>query len=162
MSDHVLPVGLGELRVSRDPRDILVCYGLGSCVGICLYDPAARVGGMAHVVLPDSGSGRGTDLPARFADTAVPRLVQAALAQGAVRSRLVTRIAGGAQVLKVGATARLDIGARNCEAVREGLRRLRIALVAADVGGHHGRTVQLFVADGRVLVSTVGRGEHEL
>jgi chemotaxis protein CheD len=157
------PIGLGEMHVSRDPEDILVCYGLGSCVGLILYDPISRAGGMAHVVLPDSTLGRGSDQPAKFADTAVPALLEEVLKAGGSRSRLKARMAGGARMLNVlSSNSKLDIGARNAEAVRAALGKVGISLTAEDCGGTYGRTVTLFVDSGRVLVSTVGRGEKEL
>lgn len=161
---QVLPVGLGEIRVSREKEAVLVCYGLGSCVGIALYDPVVRVAGMVHVVLPDSSQGRGHEAPGKFADTAVPALLSELVALGANRSRLNCRIAGGARMLSVsgGSMAKLDIGARNGEAVRAALEQARVPVAAADMGGNYGRTVSLFVTTGRVLVSTVGRGEKDL
>lgn len=157
------PIGLGEMRMSRDPGDVLVCYGLGSCVGLILYDPILHVGGMVHVVLPDSSLGRGGDQSGKFADTAVPTLLEEVQKLGAVRSRIRARMAGGARMLSVlSTTSKLDIGARNVEAVKAALAKAGLALTAEDCGGTYGRTVQLFVATGRVLVSTVGRGEKEL
>jgi len=161
---EVLPVGLGELKVSREREAVLVCYGLGSCVGIALYDPVTRVAGMAHVVLPDSGQGRGGEAAGKFADTAVPALLAELASQGAARSRLQCRIAGGARMLTVagGSMARLDIGTRNGDAVRAALEQARVPIAAADLGGTYGRTVSLHVHTGRLLISTVGRGEKEL
>ena len=160
----VLPVGLGEIKVSRSRQAMLVCYGLGSCVGIALWDPVARVGGMVHVVLPDSTQGRGGEAPGKFADTAVPALLSELTALGCSRSRLACRIAGGARMLNVsgGTPGKLDIGSRNGEAGRAALEQARVPLAAADLGGNYGRTVTLFAGTGRVLVSTVGRGEKEL
>lgn len=161
---EAIPAGLGELRSSLRPDDVLTCYGLGSCIGLALYDERARVGVMAHVVLPDSSLGRGqVALPGKFADTAVPAAIIEAVRLGATRSRLVARMAGGARMLNmIGAGSKLDIGARNIEAVRAALVAASIGLVAEDVGGTFGRTLQLFVGSGRLLVSTVGRGEREL
>lgn len=158
-----LPIGLGEMRTSREAGDTLVCYGLGSCVGVMLYDPVSHVGGMVHVVLPDSQLGRGGDQPGKFADTGIPALLDEVLKLGAVRSRLKVRMAGGARMLNVlSSSGKLDIGARNSEAARTALAKANLALAAEDCGGTYGRTVQLFVGTGRVLVSTVGRGETEL
>lgn len=160
MSVQATPVGLGEIKVSGSQHGLLVCYGLGSCIGIILYDPQTHVGGMAHVVLPDSALGRGQDMAGKFADTAVPRLVSEMLRLGAARSRLTARIAGGARMINViGAGSRLDIGARNIEAVKAALETARVPLRGEDTGGSHGRTVQLFVGNGQLIVSTVGRGE---
>lgn len=159
-----LAVGLGELKGSRDPEAQLVCYGLGSCIGLCLWDPRTRVGAMAHVVLPDSSLSRGPVVqPAKWADTAVPAALELLATLGANRSTITVRMAGGARMLNVvGAGSRLDIGARNTEAVREILAKHDLRLAAEDVGGTWGRTFTLNVGTGRLVVSTAGRGEHEL
>ncbi|BAD40524.1 chemotaxis protein CheD [Symbiobacterium thermophilum] len=165
MSDRRLEaVGLGELKVADRPDQVLVCYGLGSCVGLALYDPVVRIGAMVHVVLPDSSMGRGREAPpGKYADTGVEAAVAALVDAGASRSRLIAKAAGGARMLRLaGSNPQLDIGARNTEAVRAALARHQIRLVAEDMGGTYGRTLQLFIETGRVLVSTVGRGEHEL
>jgi len=157
-------VGLGEVKVASGPGRVLVCYGLGSCVGLALYDSVARVGAMVHVVLPDSSMARGRDAPpGKYADTGVEAALAAIVKAGASRSRLTARAAGGARMLSLaGSNPKLDIGARNAEAVRAALARHGISLVAEDMGGTYGRTLQLFVDSGRLLVSTVGRGEREL
>jgi len=164
MSEESLPVGLGELKSGARNGQILVCYGLGSCIGLTVYDYSNRIGAMVHVVLPDSSLNRGVlTAPGKFADTGVPAAIEAVVKLGGVRSRLQARVAGGAHMLNVvGAGSRLDIGARNIEAVRVALRQLGIPLLAEDTGGGHGRTVQLFIGSGRMVVSTVGRGSHEL
>lgn len=159
-----LAVGLGELKGSRDPEAQLVCYGLGSCIGLALWDARSRAGTMAHIVLPDSALSRGPVVqPAKWADTAIPAALALMAELGASRSTTVARIAGGARMLNVvGAGSRLDIGARNIEAVREALRRHDLRLAAEDVGGTWGRTLSLNVGTGRLVVSTAGRGEQEL
>jgi chemotaxis protein CheD len=161
---QTVPVGLGELKVSTRPNEVLACYGLGSCVGIALYDAVARVGVMLHVVLPSSRLSREKpSLPGKYADTGVAAAVSAALHAGADLSRLFARMAGGARMFEVGnANPERDIGARNVEAVLAALKEHRIPLLAGDTGGNYGRTIMLFVGTGRLLVSTVGRGEREL
>lgn len=164
MNIETLAVGLGELKAGSRPEQVLVCYGLGSCIGLTLLDPVARVGVMVHVVLPDSSLGRGqVVLPGKFADTAVPAAIAEAVRLGAVRSRLIARMAGGARMLNVvGSGSKLDIGNRNAEAVRAALTEHGLRLMADDTGGTYGRTLHLYMGTGRLLVSTVGRGEREL
>lgn len=164
MTAETIPVGLGELKASAKKGQVLVCYGLGSCIGLALYDSVARVGTMVHVVLPDSSLSRGQEVPpGKFADTAVRAAIAEMIKLGAVRSRLTARMAGGARMLNVaGAGSKLDIGARNIDAVRAALQAEGLRLCAEDTGGSHGRTLQLFVDSGRLLVSTVGRGEKDL
>lgn len=164
MNMESIPVGLGELKVGSRPDQVLVCYGLGSCVGLALYDAMVHIGVMVHIVLPESSLGRGQPAPpGKFADTGVAAAVEEAVRAGASRMRLVARIAGGARMLQtVGMGSKLDIGARNTEAVRSLLQSLHIRLAAEDTGGTYGRTLQLSIDTGRLLVSTVGRGEKEL
>lgn len=164
MNIETVAVGLGELKSGSRPDQVLVCYGLGSCIGLALYDPVAHVGVMVHIVLPDSSLSRGQQFsPAKFADTAVPAAIAEAQRLGASKGRLIARMAGGARMLNVvGAGSKLDIGSRNGEAVRAVLGEHGIRLAADDTGGTYGRTLQLFVGTGRLLVSTVGRGEREL
>jgi len=164
MIGDTVPVGLGELRLGTSAEQILVCYGLGSCIGLAIYDRLARVGALVHVVLPDSRLGRGQEaVPGKFADTAVPAAIAELVKAGAIRGRLSARIAGGARMLNIiGAGSKLDIGARNSEAVRMALQKEGVPLTADDTGGNYGRTMQLFIATGRLQVSTVGRGEREL
>lgn len=160
---QTVAVGLGELAVSSAAGDLLVCYGLGSCVGIAAYDPVSRVGGLAHVVLPDSALAHGQDKEAKFADTAVPALLTRLQAGGANPHRLVIKIAGGAQMLGSSPLAsRLDIGLRNTEAVKAALTKAGLWVAAEDVGGNYGRTMRLYIGPGRVHVSTIGRGEKDL
>lgn len=157
-----IPVGLGDVKGSRLAGDVLVCFGLGSCVGVAVYDPKNRVAGMAHVVLPDSSLARQPDVPGKFADTAVPALLDEMVRLGGSRKGLVVKIAGGARMLAGLNSARLDIGSRNVEAVRAVLARLGVTPVAEDTGGNYGRTCTLHVDGGRLVVSTVGRGEKVL
>lgn len=164
MTDAVIAVGLGELKTANREGQVLVCYGLGSCIGLAVYDPLSRVGAMVHIVLPDSSLNRSAPgQPGKFADTGVPALIEAAVRLGGVRTRLIARAAGGARMLNVfGSGSRLDIGSRNIEAVRLALQKAGLVLGAEDTGGTHGRTFQLHIGSGRMVVSTVGRGEREL
>ncbi|MBE3598850.1 MAG: chemotaxis protein CheD [Limnochordaceae bacterium] len=157
-----LIVRIGEIEVARF-TGVLMALGLGSCVGVALYDPSTRVAGLAHVFLPSSPNGHlQGEPPARFADTGVDALVRRMEEAGAVRRRLVARIAGGAQLFLRSEGAGLDVGRRNVQAVREALARLAIPIAGEDVGGHRGRSIRLFVETGRVLVSTLGLGAREI
>lgn len=132
----------------------LVTLGLGSCVAIVLHDAEARVGGLAHVLLPHPGAARPADAtPAKFASTAVPHLVERMESEGARRERLVARLVGGAAMF-AGASgpALLQTGERNIVAAREALAEAGIPLVGEEVGKGHGRSVHFAPADGRVSV----------
>lgn len=160
-------VSLGELVISADISDVIVAYGLGSCVGIALYDPQRKTGGLAHVMLPDAPVGAGIlpQHPAKFASNGVQAFLHMMEQNGCTRSRLVCKIAGGAQMIahaQKGGVDMFRIGERNTAVVQSELRRLGIRVVASDTGGSVGRTMQLFVATGRVTLRAVGQPEREL
>ena len=139
----------------------LVTIGLGSCVAIVIHDPVAKVGGLAHVLLPDAVRGHVIENRARYAKTAVPLLLEAMRALGAT-GPFVAKLAGGAGLFGNTLSGSGRVGARNIEASRAALRDARITLVAEDVGGDCGRTVTFDVANGRLNVRSVRGGEREL
>jgi chemotaxis protein CheD len=142
------------------PDDTLVTLGLGSCVAIVLHDPEARVGGMAHVLLPEPALSRDQGNASKFATTAVPALVQEMARLGARPGRLKARLVGGAamfQTLMVPGS--LNMGARNIIASRQALERAGIPVVAEAVGGDYGRSVRFYVGAGRTTVSSVGKAD---
>ena len=154
-------VAMGELEVSSDPSATLSTF-VGSCVALCLHDPAAKVGGMAHIMLPD-GSAQGNANEAKYANQALENTVRMMSAKGAVQRRIVAKIAGGAKVFSHdGAESMFNIGARNAEAVRDLLEKSGIKLLAEDVGSTTGRWVKFDVGTGRVIVSTRKTGEKAL
>jgi chemotaxis protein CheD len=155
-------VGMGEYAVARDDG-VLVAFGLGSCVAVILLDRHARVGGMAHVVLPAASLTRGHEKPARSAETAVPLLVGAMKVAGADIARIVARLVGGASMfaslLPAGSVA---MGERNVLAVRAALRAAGIPVVGESVGDTIGRSAWFDVARGSILVRSVGREDRVL
>lgn len=156
-------VGLGEMHVIKKPSAILTCVGLGSCIALCAYDPVSKVGGIAHMVLPNSNDGGNKKKSPRYIDTGVPLLVQEMSKQGAAKSRLVFKAAGGAQMLSIpGLNGRLNIGERNVAELKPTLAKEGISVSAADMGGNSGRTIQLFLDTGKVIVKTVGGRSIEL
>jgi len=163
-------VRIGEFVVSNDPNDVLVAYGLGSCVVVCLYDPMANVGGMLHALLPTAQNENQLAVnPAKFVDQGVPLLLDAVLKQGARRIWLKSSLCGGAQLFnnhlmhnKPGDNGHLNIGQRNVLAAHEALKAAGIRLHAQATGGSAGRTVRLYLADGRTTVKTLGKGEEIL
>lgn len=165
MAEEVMvPVGIGDLRASKAPSEVLVAYGLGSCVGVCLYDPDTRVGGLAHVMLPDSGEATSLRPLGKFADRAVPLLLEEMAKLGAASGRVIGRIAGGAQMLIAPGFSGngFNIGERNVEAVRTVLERYRVPLLKADTGGNRGRTVAMHIGSGKISIRTIGAKETEL
>lgn len=140
--------------------DTLVTLGLGSCVAILLHDADARVGGMAHVLLPEPALSRHQDNLAKFASTAVPALVEEMAGRGARRRRLKARLVGGAAMFQsLMVPGSLNMGARNIIAAREALRTAGIPLLGEDVGGDYGRSVRFAVGEGRTVVTSVGRSD---
>jgi chemotaxis protein CheD len=152
-------VRMGEYAFSASAGDVLVSLGLGSCVGVALVDRRAAVAGLAHVVLP-AADGR-DDAAGKYADTAVPALLEAVVALGARRTRVDAVLVGGASMFSFGG-AGLDIGQRNDAAVREELARLRIPVAAAETGGSRGRTVRVDVEAGVVTAKAAGDTAIEL
>lgn len=159
---ELIKVGMADYKVGRYPAN-LISYGLGSCVGIALYDPVTKIGGLAHIMLPDSKQARSAENPAKFADTALPLMLDEILKMGANKSRITAKIAGGAQMFTfTNTTDIMRVGERNAESVRNVLKKLDIRLVADDTGGNYGRTVELKLDTGIFRVKTIDKGEKEL
>ena len=157
--DHV--VDIADFRVSTDACDALVTYSLGSCIGVSIWDPEVRVGGMLHYMLPDSSLSpeKAEANPAMFADTGLPRLFRAAFELGALKQRLIVKIAGGSQLLDDNGT--FNIGKRNYIMLRKIFWKNGVLIDAEDVGGSVGRTIRLDIETGRVVLKIQGR-EKEL
>ena len=169
MVKNVRSVSIGEIIASNAPDDVLVAYGLGSCVAVCLYDPVARVGGLLHALLPTSAggvfgdNGRKPISSARFVDQGTPMLIESLVELGARRGRMIARLCGGAQVLSaLDVVDFLNIGERNVQAAESVLRAEGIRVRAQATGGGIGRTVRLYVADGQVTVKSLGQKEQVL
>ncbi|WP_059034363.1 chemotaxis protein CheD [Tepidanaerobacter syntrophicus] len=154
---------MAEYKAAKSPYS-LITLGLGSCVGVTLYDNLTKVGGLAHVMLPDSTlSGKKDYNPGKFADTAIDVLIEEMLKLGASKNRMVSKIAGGAQMFQIKSENNImQIGKRNVEAVRNKLNQLNIRIIAEDVEGNYGRTIEFFCEDGRLAVRTIGHGTRIL
>lgn len=147
-------VHVAQAAVAR-PGELLVTLGLGSCVAILLYDPAAQVAGLAHVLLPEARRDAPESPPAKFVTTAVPHLVDAMEEVGAERSRLVARLVGGASMFgTLLAQSVLHTGIRNVTAARIALATVGIPIVGEEVGKEHGRSVSFDPADGSARVTS--------
>jgi chemotaxis protein CheD len=162
LSGRELLVRVADLRTGA-ADDTLVTVGLGSCVAILLYDAEARVGGMAHILLPSPALSRHDGNPAKYPQSAVPRLIELMAAEGAKVQRMTARLAGGASMFSALAPpGSLQMGERNLVAARQVLHSCGVPLVAEAVGGDFGRTVRFRVRDGRVEVVTVAHGVRQL
>jgi chemotaxis protein CheD len=155
-------VGIGEGGISRDPDSALVTYALGSCIAVMLYDPVAKVGGMVHYMLPESSMSaeKSQARPCMFADTGIPHVLRATLAQGADKRRLIIFAAGGAQVMDDNGV--FNIGKRNCLALRKALWKSGLVTHAEETGGTQARTVRMEVGTGRVWLHTPGGMQQEM
>lgn len=160
--DNNIFIGMGEMQVTGSPESVLSCIGLGSCIGVSVYDRVTGVGGMVHVVLPKY-DGKDIHNQAKYADTAVPLLLKEIIAQGGTRSHLIIKIAGGSEMsLAPGFENTFKTGERNLSEVALALEREGVRLAAADTGGHKGRTIKLYLSTGKVTVKTVGGVEREI
>jgi len=157
-----LVIGVGDGGVSRDRETTLITYALGSCVALMLHDPVAHVAGMVHYMLPESPESlQGSrPRPYKFADTAIPCLLQAALAQGADKRRLIVFAAGGAQVMNDNSI--FNVGKRNCLALRKALWKFGLVAHAEDIGGTVVRTVRMEVESGRVWLQAPSGDRWEM
>lgn len=155
----VFKVGMCEMLVVTPP-DTLSTSGLGSCIGICLYDPVKKVAGMAHIMLPDSTQARDNINEARFADSAIPALINIMLTKGAEKKRMVAKIAGGAQMFNFNnLNDIMRVGERNAFAVLAKLKQEGIPVLNQDIGGNFGRSIKFDPEDGKVYILTLDKGE---
>jgi chemotaxis protein CheD len=152
-------VRMGELAISDTPGDVLVSLGLGSCIGLAVVDKRAGVAGLAHIVLPAATGAPKPGSLNKFADHAVPALVDGMVQRGASRVFMQASLIGGASMF---AGAGLEVGARNADAVRDLVAGRRVPVVAEAVGGSKGRTVRVDVTSGAVSVRETGGTEEVL
>ena len=151
-------VGISDLNVVLPPQKIIT-IGLGSCVGIVLYDADSKVAGLAHIMLPDSTQFRNVTQPLKFADLAIPILIEKMVSKGCKRKNIVAKIAGGASMFNFSDKNMIsDIGKRNTEAVKQSLKSHEIPIVAEETGGNKGRTMIIDSSNGEVTIRVVGKG----
>lgn len=162
IGDRITNVGLGELQVTDDGRGVLVARALGSCVAVCAHDRAARVAGMAHVVLPERIGAGTSDPGAKFAEDGVPLLIERMRERGVSTGNLAIKIVGGAQVIALSSNGSLPIGERNALAAEAAIKGLGLSVCAFDVGGTVGRTARLIVGSGRLVVSRTTGEDYEI
>ncbi|EIT85103.1 chemotaxis protein [Fictibacillus macauensis ZFHKF-1] len=155
---NTINIGMAEMAIVTSPHCVQT-MGLGSCVGIVLYDLSQQIAGMAHVMLPHAAlASRQTTLVGKYANTAVVALVEQLCDQRATLSRLQAKMAGGAEMFQFTSQDHMRIGPRNVEALKKELQKLKIPLVAEDTGGHHGRTIAFQPATGKLFIKTIDQG----
>ena len=159
---EIIKVGMADLKVCKSP-DGITTLGLGSCVGIAIRDPMTKVGGLAHVMLPDSTAIRQNNNIYKFADTGIVELVRLMELEGAKKSRMVAKIAGGAQMFSFQNKSDLvRVGDRNVEASKAMLKKLGIPILAEDTGDSYGRTVIFYPETGDYVIRAVGKEERTI
>jgi len=146
-------VGIGEYSiVSDDSNNILKATGLGSCVGVFIYDKKGKIGGLAHILLPQSPNHKDKK-SLKYADVALNELINDLIDKGAKKDNLVAKIVGGAQLYIV-ENDMLKIGERNIESAEKILNEKKIPILGKDVGGNYGRTMEAYLSNGKVKVTS--------
>ena len=156
MSVQLVNVGVAQLKIASSPQVLRTI--LGSCVGICIYDRQKKMGGLAHILLPES---TGNDNPEKYADTAIPMLVDLLFKQGCKREFMSAKIAGGSAMFKFSQGNMLgQIGERNIEAVKKALAAKNIPVLQEDVSGNSGRVIDFFLDDGHLKVKAGNKEQN--
>ncbi|WP_010093396.1 chemotaxis protein CheD [Ornithinibacillus scapharcae] len=158
----IVKVGIADLNMVSAP-DVIRTSGLGSCVGVVIYNLNKQIAGMAHVMLPDSSLGKQATLNEyKYADTAIDILVDKLCQQGIRKSQLQAKLAGGAQMFQINNSSNdlMRIGKRNIEAVLSKLNEHNIPVISSDVGGNFGRTIEFDPQNGQLKIRTITKGEE--
>ncbi|MDP4162678.1 MAG: chemotaxis protein CheD [Bacillota bacterium] len=160
---QVVKVGIADVKLVKAP-DLIRTSGLGSCVGVIIFDFAKQIAGLAHIMLPSSSLAKQEEFnPAKYADTAIVHLVSLLKAEGASQHSLKAKMAGGAQMFQFTSMSDvMRIGPRNVEATRNELNQLKIPILSEDVGGNSGRTIEFDPKKGTLQIRTVNKGTHEI
>lgn len=157
--ENVIEINMAEMKIARAPGK-LVTRGLGSCLGITLYDPVKKTGGMAHAMLPDIDKARVRVNPARFVNSAIKKMVEDLERMGSLRIHLIAKIFGGAHMFSfITADSGLNIGQKNIDMADAVFKELGIKVSAQETGGTFGRTIELNLEDGKVWIKTISWGE---
>lgn len=159
---EVIKVGMADLHTVKSPG-VLITLGLGSCVGIVLYDNIKLIGGLAHIMLPSSLEIKNNTNKAKFADTAIDLLLEEMISIGANKKNIIAKLAGGSQMFSFNTSNDvLRIGERNIKASKEKIVKIGIPIVAEDTGGNYGRTIEFNTLDGNLLIKTIGHGTKNI
>lgn len=162
IEEKLVEVNMAEMKIVQAPGKI-VTRGLGSCLGITLYDPFKKIGAMAHAMLPDIEKAKVKSNPARFVNSAIKKMTEELEKQGSLRGHIVAKIFGGAHMFNfINPSSILNVGQKNIEMAQGILRDFSIKLAADETGGTFGRTIELNLQDGKVRVKTISWGEKEV
>ncbi|RPF55972.1 chemotaxis protein CheD [Aquisalibacillus elongatus] len=155
----IVKVGIADLKVARRPQTISTS-GLGSCVGLVIYDDITYTAGMVHIMLPESSLARNTEFnPGKFADTGISELIEQLIKQGAKRRVFKAKMAGGSQMFNLSSqNEKMNIGQKNVNAIEERLEQLSIPIIAKDIGGSSGRTIEFDTSTFELKIRTVYKG----
>lgn len=157
-----IKVGIADMNIAFSP-DRIITIGLGSCIGIALYDNKLKLGGLAHIMLPDSNQFNNINNPIKFADLAIPMLIKDMEKRGSNKNSITAKIVGGASMFTfTDKNMNMDIGNRNSIAVKNVLKQLSIPMLREEVGGNKGRTMIFDTCTGVVQIRTVGIGIIEI
>lgn len=156
---EIYKVGMADLKVCKAP-DGLTTLGLGSCVGVAIRDPITKIGGLAHIMLPDNSHIKNNSNIYKFANTGIEELIRQMEMMGASRKHMVAKIAGGAQMFAFqGTNDFVRIGEQNVEACKNKLKEYKIPILASDVGKNYGRTIIFNPENGELQIRAVGKEE---
>jgi len=162
MEEKIIEVDLADMKIAQVPAR-LVTRGLGSCLGITIYDPIKKIGAMAHAMLPDIDKARIKSNPARFVNAVIKKAVEELEKLGCSRSRLVAKLFGGAHMFTfIAPDSILNVGGKNIEVAEAVLKELGIKIAAQEIGGTFGRTIELNLENGKVMVRSISLGEKEV
>ncbi len=155
-------VGVADMKVSNNIKESIITYSLGSCIGLVIYDPVVKVGGILHYMLPESSidKDKAAARPYMFADSGIPRLFKTAYKLGAVKQRMIIYAAGGAEILDQ--KGFFNIGKRNYMALKKMFFKNNVMINKQDVGGNKNRTVRIEIASGDIYVKTSGAKEVKI
>jgi len=155
-------VGVADMKVSNDQKDSIITYSLGSCIGVVIYDPIVKVGGILHYMLPESSidKGKAAARPYMFADSGIPRLFKTAYQMGAKKQRMIVYVAGGAEILDQ--KGFFNIGKRNYMALKKIFFKNNVMINKQDVGGNTNRTIRIDIATGDIYIKTSGSKEVKI
>lgn len=158
--EHI--VGVADMRVSNRSGDTIVTYSLGSCIGLAIYDPQVKVGGMLHYMLPNSAidPAKAKNNPFMFADTGIPELFEQIYALGGEKSRIKVFVAGGSEIMEQEGI--FNLGRQNYSALMQILNKNNISIWKQAVGGYSNRTIKMEIASGNIYLKTSGLGEVQL